>query len=173
MIEEVHPFGSFLTENTKIVITGTFPGRFFAQRSAEENEADELAFSYAGRNQFWKILEKIYDIQLSNRAEKKDFLRSKNIGLMDLYHTIKRKKQSNLDTDLLIVKDNRAAFETLFEEKKIEKIFCTGKGVAQILEKWFPEKKEKIVALPSPSPLYAAMTFQQKTEIYRELLLAF
>ena len=49
---EYHPFGHFIPQNVQYLVVGTFPGRLFSQRTAEENQADIHAFSYGGRNQF-------------------------------------------------------------------------------------------------------------------------
>ena len=75
MIEQ-HPFGSFLPQNVQYLVVGTFPGRLYSQRSAEENEADSNAFSYGGRNQFWRIMEKLYVTELPTRDSKKQLFPS-------------------------------------------------------------------------------------------------
>jgi hypoxanthine-DNA glycosylase len=164
---EQHPFGAFLPPNTRYLVVGTFPGRQFSQRSAAENEADLTAFSYGGRNQFWRIVEKIYSVELSNRAEKRAIFTEKHIGMMDLIAACRRKKNSNLDTDLTDIVWNRPAFERLFESQQIETIFCTGKGVATIFKTWFPDVH--CVVLPSPSPLFAAMRFEDKLAFYKSV----
>jgi hypoxanthine-DNA glycosylase len=164
---EQHPFGAFLPQNTRFLVVGTFPGRQFSQRSATENEADLTAFSYGGRNQFWRILEKIYAVELPNRVEKQALFTQKNIGMMDLIAACRRKKNSNLDTDLTDIVWNRPAFERLFENQQIETIFCTGKGVATIFKNWFPDIH--CVVLPSPSPLFAVMSFEEKLAFYQSV----
>lgn len=161
---EQHPFGAFLPENTRFLVVGTFPGRLYAQRTAAENAADETAFSYAGRNQFWRIMEKIYDVALPTRTAKKQLFEDLNIGLIDLIQACRRKANTNLDTDLTDIVWNKPAFDLVFQEKNIEKVFCTGKAVAQIFRKWYPDIPT--IALPSPSPLYAAMSFEAKTVFY-------
>jgi hypoxanthine-DNA glycosylase len=162
---EIHPFGSFLTENTRYLVVGTFPGRQFSQRSTAENDADDRAFSYGGRNQFWRIMEKIYGVELPNRTAKQHLFAAKNIGLMDVIAACRRKKNSNLDTDLTDIVWNRPAFEQLFKTQEINTVFCTGKGVAAIFTPWFP--MVNCVALPSPSPLFAAMRFEEKVAFYQ------
>ena len=162
---EVHPFGPFIQPDTRYLIVGTFPGRQFSQRSAAENEADPTAFSYGGRNQFWRILEKMYAVELPDRASKQRLFKEKRLGFMDLIAACRRKKDSNLDTDLTDIVWNKPAFTELFASQYIEAIFCTGKGVAAIFTKWFPEKL--CVTLPSPSPLFAAMRFEEKLAFYQ------
>ncbi len=164
---EKHPFGSFLPDNVQYLVVGTFPGRLYAQRSAEENAVDANAFSYGGRNQFWRIMEKLYAVELPNRDSKKQLFQNLNIGLVDVIHACRRKNQTNLDTDLTDIVWNKAEFDTIFAKKDIKNVFCTGKAVAQIFQKWYPTRS--CVALPSPSPLYAAMRFEAKADFYREV----
>jgi hypoxanthine-DNA glycosylase len=167
MTLEYHPFGSFIPKNVQYLVVGTFPGRQFSQRSTFENEADTYAFSYGGRNQFWRIMEKMYGIELPNRDSKKQLFQTLNMGLLDVIQACRRKNQSNLDSDLIDIVWNKAEFDSIFKENNIKNVFCTGKGVAQIFQKWYPEMP--CVALPSPSPLYAAMRFDEKYEFYKSV----
>ncbi len=164
---EQHPFGAFLPSDVRYLVVGTFPGRQFSQRSAAENETDLTAFSYGGRNQFWRIMEKIYEVDLPNRASKQVIFTQNGIGMMDLIAACRRKKNSNLDTDLTDIVWNRPAFEHLFGTQQIDAVFCTGKGVATIFKGWFPDVN--CVALPSPSPLFAAMRFEEKVAFYQNV----
>lgn len=164
---EYHPFGSFIPQNVHYLMVGTFPGRQFSQRTAAENEADIYAFSYGGRNQFWRIMEQLYTVELSTRDSKKLLLENLNMGLLDLIKACRRKNPSNLDTDLTDILWNQAEFDHIFKENSIENVFCTGKGVAQIFQKWYPEKP--CIVLPSPSPLYAMMRFEEKYEFYKKV----
>ncbi|MBL7817766.1 MAG: hypothetical protein JNL70_22350 [Saprospiraceae bacterium] len=164
---EHHPFGSFLPENVQFLVVGTFPGRQFSQRTSAENAADTLAFSYGGRNQFWRIMAALYGVELRTRDEKKALMTQHNIGLIDLVKACRRKKNSNLDSDLTDIEWNKAEFDALFAQKDIKNVFCTGKAVAQIFQKWYPY--QPCVALPSPSPLYAAMRFDEKLAFYKSV----
>jgi hypoxanthine-DNA glycosylase len=164
---ETHPFGAFLPPDVRYLVVGTFPGRLFSQRSAAENEADLTAFSYGGRNQFWRIMEHLYAVKLPDRATKKALFTQKNIGLMDVIAACRRKKNSNLDTDLTDIVWNKPAFNLLFATQSIETVFCTGKGVATIFTKWFPDVP--CVVLPSPSPLFAAKRFEDKCAFYADV----
>lgn len=166
MIEQ-HPFGSFLPQNVQYLVVGTFPGRQYSQRSTAENEADTNAFSYGGRNQFWRIMEQLYATELPTRDSKKQLFQTLNIGLLDVIKACRRKNATNLDTDLTDIVWNKDAFDAIFAEKDIKNVFCTGKAVAQIFQKWYPT--QPCVALPSPSPLYAAMRFDEKLDFYRQV----
>ncbi len=165
MVLEHHPFGSYIPPNVQYLVVGTFSGRQFSQRTVDENEADIHAFSYGGRNQFWRIMEKIYGVNLPTRDSKKALFQDLNVGLIDVIKACRRKKASNLDTDLVDIVWNKPEFDLILTENNIKNVFCTGKAVAHIFQKWYPE--QPCVALPSPSPLYAAMRFEDKLTFYK------
>lgn len=166
---EVHPFGAFLPEKLDYLLVGTFPGKQYSQLPIEEVLADPLAWSYAGKNQFWRIMENIYDVSLPDKNAKQLLFSDLGIGLMDLISSCSRKNNTNLDNNLVNITWNKAAFESILAEKKELKFFCTGKGVANILKKWFPELEDKIISLPSPSPIYASMKLEEKIAFYKNV----
>jgi hypoxanthine-DNA glycosylase len=165
---EKHAFGAFLPEKINYLLVGTFPGKQFTQLPEGEVWLDELAWSYGGRNQFWRIMEAIYDVKLISREDKQLLFSDLRIGMMDLIASCSRKDDNNLDNNLVNITWNKIAFEKIFEEKEIKKIFCTGKGVAVLLKKWFPAISTKIIALPSPSPRYANLSFEEKKVFYEK-----
>ena len=110
-------------------------------------------------------MEKIYGVNLPTRDSKKALFQDHNIGLIDVIKACRRKKASNLDTDLVDIVWNKPEFDLILTENNIKNVFCTGKAVAQIFQKWYPE--QPCVALPSPSPLYAAMRFDDKLNFYK------
>lgn len=166
---EHHAFGAFLPERVAYLVVGTFPGKQFTQMSKAEVWADETAWSYGGKNQFWRIMETIYDVELPSRAAKQLLFKELHIGMMDLIQSCSRKNNSNLDNNLENITWNRVAFEEILATQNIKAIFTTGKGVALTLKKWFPEWQEKIIALPSPSPRYANMSFYEKRAFYENV----
>ena len=166
---EVHPFGAFLPKNLNYLLVGTFPGKQYSQMSQAEVLADPLAWSYAGKNQFWRIMENIYDVSLPDREAKQLLFNELGIGLIDLIYSCSRKNNTNLDNNLVNITWNKAAFEHLLIEKKDLIFFCTGKGVADILKKWLPEHGDNIVSLPSPSPIYASMKLEEKIAFYKNV----
>jgi G:T/U-mismatch repair DNA glycosylase len=89
--------------------------------------------------------------------------------MMDLIQSCSRRDNSNLDNNLENITWNRAAFDEILATENIKCLFCTGKGVALILKKWFPLYIDKIVALPSPSPRYANINFEEKRAFYESV----
>ena len=166
---EVHPFGAFLPENLNYLLVGTFPGKQYSQMFQAEVLADPLAWSYAGKNQFWRIMENVYGLSLSDREAKQLLFSELGIGAMDLIYSCSRKNDTNLDNNLVNITWNKAAFEHLLSKKNDLSFFCTGKGVARILKEWFPELADKIISLPSPSPIYASMKLEEKIAFYKNI----
>lgn len=165
---EYHPFGNFLPTTVTHIVVGTFPGRLFTQMPKEKVFADATAWSYAGKNQFWKIISSIYDVPLENRLQKQQLFTALNIGMMDLIISCRRKDNNNLDENLIDITWNRAAFEAMIEANPNLYFLCTGKNVAAILHKWLPTHRDRIVALPSPSPRYAQMHLTAKADFYKQ-----
>ena len=91
-----HPFKPFVNQNSKFLILGTFP----SIKSFENN------FYYAHpKNQFWKLLSSIFNVNIPNTIEdKKIFLEKYNIALWDIVKSCKRK--NSLDSNLKDIKVN-------------------------------------------------------------------
>jgi hypothetical protein len=107
----------------------------------------------------------IFNVTLKTRDDKKAFLTSQRIGLMDLYSAVDRWRFTSSDKDLHIIKTNKIPFKELFEVETIEKFYCLGYEIADILKEWFPEKKSKIVGLPSPLSI-GRVPFEEKIAAY-------
>lgn len=165
---ESHPFGSFLPADTRFLIVGTFPGRIYSQRSPEQNAQDPQAFSYAGRNQFWKILSQMYDKPLPDKYAKMQLLTDLQMGMIDMIAACRRRKNSNLDSDLYDIVWNTHALQEALTQFAIDKVYVTGKGAAQMFAKLLPQQPH--IVLPSPSPAYASMRFSEKLAFYQTVL---
>lgn len=62
---ETHPFGCFVPKGAMYLLLGSFIGKY-AGRGQKEYDW----FYGSKRNQFWKILEKIYNRRLVNKGDK-------------------------------------------------------------------------------------------------------
>ena len=60
MLFEVHPFEAFIPKNIKCLIVGSFPGKEQTQCELDDHQW----FYGAPRNQFWKILQLVYQKDL-------------------------------------------------------------------------------------------------------------
>lgn len=162
---EPHPFEPFVPDNVTTLILGSFPGK-----EQTQNKSDKDQWFYgAKRNQFWKIISAVYNKELSSKAEKQELLRKYGIGVTDILLKIRRKNNSNLDTNLEIIEYNDKNLITIIENPQIKTIFFTSKFVETHFYKLFPKTK-KGEYLPSPSPRYAIMSISDKINYYKSKL---
>jgi len=153
-----HPFEPIVFPDTETLILGTFP----SIRSFEER------FYYAHpRNQFWKILEAITGYPVNNRDQKIWLLKQNRLGLWDMVAACKR--ETSLDTSLKAIVPND--IEALLRRyPSIRTVAFTGKKAQTLFQRHFGHLDVRQVYLPSPSPAYAAMRFEQKADIYKKAL---
>jgi hypoxanthine-DNA glycosylase len=154
-----HPFKPIVFKDSEILILGSFP----SLKSFENN------FYYAHpKNQFWKILSQISGYPINNKDQKIWLLKELKLSLWDVVASCNRK--NSLDSNLKdIVPNDIRGF--LQEHKSIKKIAFTSKLAQKIFNKEFKDITLEQLYLPSPSPAYAAMSFEDKCKIYKEKLL--
>jgi hypoxanthine-DNA glycosylase len=164
---ETHPFGSFVPSQARYLILGSFPGK-------NSNLYFEWFYG-SNRNQFWHIMEIVYNIKLNNKTDKINLLSAQRIALADVFFQVERKNNSNLDSNLTNPIINIKAISDILKRNEIRKIFFTSRFVENIYRKNFKKLIIKyptitLVTLPSPSPRYARLTLLQKSKIYNKAL---
>lgn len=154
----IHPFPPILDHNTRILFLGSFPSI----------ASFEQAFYYAHpRNAFWPILEAIFDVRLETNEVKKAFCFEQGIGLWDVIASCERSNSSDTNLKNCIPND----FEKLLHEyPNIQALAFTGKKSHDLFMKFFKDLKIEKVLLPSTSPAHAAMTFEEKKDIYENFI---
>ncbi len=159
MKKSFHPFEPFITKNSAILILGTFP----SLKSFEQN------FYYAHKqNQFWRLLAATFDKSIPQSIEeKKALLLTHNIALWDIVKSCTRTNSS--DANLKSITPNDIA-KLLEEFPTIQKICFTSKTAQKIYQKYFKSLQVETYYLPSPSPAYQAMKFEQKLQKYKAIL---
>lgn len=151
----VHPFEPIVFKDTKVLILGSFP----SIKSFENN------FYYAHpRNQFWKILESVTGYPVNNRDQKMWLLKECQFGLWDMIKECKR--DNSLDSSLENEEVNDIE-DFLEVHPSITKLAFTGKKSEALFNTHFSYLDIETVYLPSPSPAYAAMKFEEKVNIYK------
>ncbi len=152
-----HPFDAIVNNHSKILILGSFP----SLKSFEQN------FYYAHpRNQFWSIMEQLFNVKLKSNNERRDFALRHGIALWDTYGALRRESGNSSDANLKDLEPND--FHAFFKKyPNIRHIFFTGRKAEQGYKKYFSEIDLPTTLLPSTSPAYAAMKFEQKLEHYR------
>jgi len=151
-----HPFLPILDQNTRILFLGSFPSI----------ASFEQSFYYAHpRNAFWPILEEIFDVHLETNEAKKAFCFEQGIGLWDVIGSCERSNSSDTNLKNCIPND----FEKLLKDyPNIQALGFTGKKSFDLFEKYFKELTIERVLLPSTSPAYAAMKWEEKKRRYEE-----
>ncbi len=159
MEKSLHPFPPIIDKNSKILILGSFP----SIKSFEES------FYYAHpRNQFWPILSAIYGMPAESREQRTALLKRAKIALWDVVAECRR--TNSADSNLKECEPNDIP-SLLREYPNIEKVLFTGKKAYTLYRRYFADRVELPTALlPSPSPAYASMNFEEKLKRWRELL---
>ena len=157
-----------MPENAQYLILGSF----VAKKSPEYDW-----FYSTKRNQFWPILENIYDKELKTKKQKKDLLKELHISMTDIIKSCERKKSNSSDINLVNIKYNKKGIKKILSKNKIEKIFFTSRFVEKGYRRVFKECIDKypdieLITLPSPSPRYARMSFKEKIEAYKRIILS-
>ena len=158
MSQTEHSFKPMLFKDTEVLILGSFP-------SIKSFEND----LYYGNplNQFWKILKAVTSYPVNNNDQKIWLLKECKLGLWDMIATCKR--ESSLDSSLEDETVND--IPTLLEANpNIRKIAFTGKKSEALFKTHFSHIDIETIYLPSPSPAYAAMKFEDKVEKYKKEL---
>ena len=152
-----HPFTPFINKTSKILILGTFA----SIKSFENN------FYYTHpKNQFWKLLSEVFEEEFPKSLEdKKRFLDRHNIALWDMVKSCKR--ENSLDSSLKEIEINDIK-SLLKNYPNIKKIYFTSKKAQKLYHKNFDIMIDSYY-LPSPSPTYASLRFEEKLEEWRIL----
>ena len=154
-----HPFKPIIFNNSKILILGTFPSL----------KSFENSFYYAHpKNQFWKILREISGYPINNRDQKIWLIKELNLALWDIVASCNRKNSSDSNLKDIKVNDIKSLLK---EYPNIKQIAFTSRLAQKLYNREFKDLDIDTFYLPSPSPAYAAMSFEDKCKIYREKLL--
>src|SRR5688572_8735827 len=104
---ETHPFEAFVPDGMQCLVLGSFPGKDQTGISVTETHW----FYGAPRNQFWKILELVYQRELKTRDQKEALFSRARIGIADVIRSCVRTAGTNGDENLDIREFNRDAIE--------------------------------------------------------------
>ncbi len=169
---EMHPFGNFVPQNTQYLFLGSFTGR---RPLENEKDSDYDWFFGTKRNQFWTIMEGVYNLKLQNKQEKQRLFKKIGLAITDIILSCERKEGSNLDENLTNITFNSPAIVNIIKENKIKTIFFSSRFAHSLFRKQFKRiiqnhPEIKLITLPSPSPRYAAVSKSEKINIYKKLL---
>jgi len=160
---EKHPFKPFIPKDCKVLVIGSFPGK----ESTQEKRQDDWFYG-ANRNQFWKLLENIYGLELKTKKDRQELFEKAKIGITDIIESCERNENSNSDSNLTNKVYNSMIAE-IIEHNPINKVLFTGKGVnKEFREHFIVAENIELITLPSPSPIYRRMSFEEKAENYKK-----
>lgn len=110
-------------------------------------------------------MERLFDVKLPDNNAKREFAVKKHIALWDTYGSLTRRENNSSDANLGDLVPNDIA-ELLIRYPGIEHIFCAGRKSYDGLLKHFKNLGVNVTLLPSTSPAYAAMGFNEKLQKY-------
>jgi len=124
-----HPYQPFLFEEATKLIVGTLPPPRFTTKELKEGDVD---FCYGSKDgQLWPILDRIFDLKLKFETtqdaitQRKEFLRSKKIGICDVVESAERMKIDASDIGMMNIK-LRNLFSYFENLPHVETLLFTG-----------------------------------------------
>lgn len=163
---EMHPFGDFIPKKVNYLMIGSFVTK----------PSNPYAWFYAnGRNQFWPIMEAVYNKTFDTKDKQQQLFIDLRMALTDIILSCERLRNSNLDINLVNITYNIEGINNIIYKNAIEKVYLTSKYVEKMFRKQFKDTilarpKMEIIDIPSSSPRYAMLTKQEKIHRYKALL---
>jgi G:T/U-mismatch repair DNA glycosylase len=124
-----HPYKPFLFKEATKLIVGTLPPPRFTQGLLKEGDVN---FSYGSKDgQLWPILDHIFDLNLKFETtpdavvQRKNFLKSRNIGICDIVASAEREKIDASDVGMQHIQ-LRNLVGYLEEYTKVDTLLFTG-----------------------------------------------
>lgn len=166
MIEEKHPFGSFVPKDARYLFLGSFAGK--------TSDGYDWFFG-TKRNQFWPIMAEVYGRPLQTKDEKQKLFANLKLAITDIILSCERKDHNNSDGNLINAVINTKVITNILKNNPIKTIFFSSRFAEHLYKRHFMNLIRKypqidLVTLPSPSPRYAAMSLAVKVAKYTELL---
>lgn len=154
--------------NARMLVLGSMPGK--ASLAAGQYYAHP-------RNLFWQIMGKILGFHPDvSYQERLTALKANRIALWDVLASCER--VTSLDAGIVSDSETVHDFATFFNEhRRISDVFFNGRKAEQtFLKKVKPFLESRCPALhllPSTSPAYAALSYQEKLDAWRKITLSF
>ena len=150
-----HTFGSVFSDESKVLILGSFP----SVRSREQG------FYYAHpQNRFWKVLAFLFgEVLPQSIDEKRCFILDHKLALWDVVSSCEIK--GSADSSLKYAEPNDIA--ALLKHTDIKNIFTNGKTAQKLYTKLIlPQTQKEAICLPSTSPANASCSFEKLCEAW-------
>lgn len=166
---ETHPLKPFVPNNSKYLLVGSFVSNNI------KTNVDYDWYYCSKRNQFWQIIELVYEVKLPTTELKQKLFQDLKLAVTDIIYQCERRDGNSLDNNLINIVFNIGVINSILEKNKIEIIYFSSRYVEKLFKKVFKNFEQNyenidLITLPSPSPRYAKLNLKQKIEKYREAL---
>ena len=156
-------FAPIAREDAQILILGSLPG----QRSLQDAE-----YYAHPRNAFWPIMAELFSIEGDYNRRCADLV-ANGIALWDVLAQSVR--PGSMDADIQVGLSEVNDFEQFFDAHQSIEIVCfNGRKAGELFSRFADqeqfEAKLRFETLPSTSPAYASMAFDQKLSIWRNVI---
>jgi len=129
MFHHTHPYQPFIPKNATKLIVGTLPPPRF---TSGELKPDDVNFCYGSRDGLlWPVLDKLFDLNLKFEntedaiQQRKEFLKSRGIGICDVVESSRRDKIDASDLGMQLV-ELRDLIGILRKNENIDTLLFTG-----------------------------------------------
>ena len=158
-MQKISSFPPIINKDSEILILGSIPGI----RSLEMQQ-----YYAHPQNKFWKIICEIFNEEFTtNYQQRIEILEKHHIALWDVIDTCERK--GSLDSEIRNEEANKIE-ELLQNFPNIKAIFCNGQKSYKNLQKILGKKfRLPIIVLPSTSPAYAGLKYEEKLLSWQEI----
>ena len=158
-MQKISSFPPIIDKESKILILGSIPGV----------KSLEMQQYYAHpQNKFWKIIFELFNEKFTKDYDERiKILEKHHIALWDVIDTCERK--GSLDSEIRNEEANKIE-ELLQNFPNIKAIFCNGQKSHKNLQKILGKKfRLPIIVLPSTSPAYAGLKYEEKLLSWQEI----
>ena len=158
-MQKISSFPPIIKKDSKILILGSIPGV----------KSLEMQQYYAHpQNKFWKIIFELFNEKFTKDYDERiKILEKHHIALWDVIDTCERK--GSLDSEIRNEEANKIE-ELLQNFPNIKAIFCNGQKSYKNLQKILGKKfRLPIIVLPSTSPAYAGLKYEEKLLSWQEI----
>ena len=164
-VSHINGFSPIVSTHVQVLILGSMP-----------SDASLIANQYYGhsRNAFWPIMCTLFGVHPASYNQRVELLIKNNIAVWDVLQSCSRlgSLDSKINPESIIV-NNFIDFFTVY--KKIKQVFFNGKLAEKVYQKRvLPYLSPhfsylEYYCLPSTSPAYAALSFNQKLEAWKAI----
>ncbi|MBQ9834114.1 MAG: DNA-deoxyinosine glycosylase [Bacilli bacterium] len=154
----IHNIEPIYNQKSQILILGSIPSKI----SRENN------FYYANpTNRFWKIIGNIFNVELKDNNDKREFLLKNHIALWDVIKSCDINGSADASIKNVVVND----IDLIIKNSQIKNIYCTGKISHKLFIKYFPQYISITTLLPSPSSANATYSLERLIREYENVKL--